>query len=44
MVENIDPTDRIDITVVDAMFLLHMLINVPATFGEIARVILSRPL
>ena len=28
MVENIDPTDRIDITIVDAMFLLHMLLNV----------------
>ena len=42
MVENNDPNDRIDITIVGAMFLLHMLPNVPATFGEIARVILSK--
>ena len=42
MVENIYPNDRIYITIVDAMFFSHVLLNVPATFGEIARVILSK--
>ena len=42
MIKNIDPNDMIDITIVDAMFLLHVLLNVSAIFGEIARVILSK--
>ena len=42
MVENIYPNDRIDITIIDAMFLLHVLLNVSAILGEIACVILSK--
>ena len=42
MVENIDPNDRIDITIIDAMFFSHVLLNVSAIFGEIACVILSK--
>ena len=44
MVENIYPHDRIDITIIDAMFLLHVLLNVSAIFGEIhvACVIISK--
>ena len=35
-----DPVDPIDITLVDGMFLLHSLQNLPGTFGEIASLIL----
>ena len=41
MVESEKPGD-IDVTLVDAMFLLHTLLNLPPTFGGVAEVILRR--
>lgn len=41
MVEH-DKPSAIDVTLVDAMFLLHALVNLPASFGEIAELILRR--
>ena len=40
-VKSIDPVNPVDVTLVDGMFLLHTLQNVPVTFGEIASSILQ---
>ena len=42
MVRTTDPTGDVQVTIVDAGFLLHALLDVPATFGEIANLILSK--
>ena len=42
MVRTTDPTGDVQVTIVDAGFLLHALLDVPATFGEIASLILSK--
>ena len=35
------PEDPVDVTLVDGMFLLHTLQNLPTTYGEVASVILA---
>jgi hypothetical protein len=42
MVRTTDPTGDVQVTIVDAGFLLHALLDVPATFGEIASLILCK--
>ena len=42
MVQTTDPTGDVQVTIVNAGFLLHALLDVPATFGEIASLILCK--
>ena len=36
------PPDNIDVVLVDAVFLLHILLNLPLSFGEIASLLRSK--
>jgi len=42
MIDSTNPDSTIDITIVDAMFLLHTLQNLPTTYGEIARLLMTK--
>jgi len=42
MVQTTDPTGDVQVTIVNAGFLLHALLDVPATFGEIASLIMCK--
>ena len=42
MVDSTCPPELVDVVIVDAMFLFHTLLNLPAIYGEIAQIILSR--
>ena len=42
MVDSTCPPEKVDVVIVDAMFLFHTLVNLPTTYGEIAQMILSR--
>ena len=39
MVESTPPSEGVDVTLVDAMFVLHTMVNLPITFGEIAHLL-----
>ena len=42
MVESTTPTSKVDITIVDAMFLLHTIQDLPITYGEIASLLMVK--
>ena len=42
MVDSTNPTSAVDITIVDAMFLLHTVQNLPNTYGEIAQLLMAK--
>ena len=42
MVESTPPSEGVDVTLVDAMFVLHTMVNLPITFGDVAHLLLQK--